>query len=114
MYTGDICRVAHVSREKPPRSQTSQLTAECIALGRRIKQLRAERSITQEELADRAGLFRTYMSRIERGSANPSLTMLHAIASAFEVPVAGLFELASKDIPSRVRSAAPTPSRGRT
>ena len=44
------------------------------ALGLRIKQLRAEYQLTQEELADRCGLFRTYMSRIESGLANPTLT----------------------------------------
>ena len=48
--------------------------------------------MTQEDLAHRCGLFRTYMSRIETGNANPTLTMIHAIATSLRVPVTTLFE----------------------
>jgi len=61
------------------------------ALGLRVKELRSEKSITQEELAERCGVFRTYMSRIESGLANPTLTVLYTLADAFEVPIADLF-----------------------
>jgi transcriptional regulator with XRE-family HTH domain len=92
---------------------TSQLTPECQALGRRIKELRVQAAITQEELADRAGLFRTYLSRIERGSANPTLSMLHALSAAFGIPVIELFAQPGKEIPRRVKPKSPQLSRGR-
>jgi len=47
--------------------------------------------MTQEDLAERCGLFRTYMSRIETGQANPTLTMIHALAVSLGVPVTHLF-----------------------
>jgi transcriptional regulator with XRE-family HTH domain len=73
------------------------------SLGLRIKELRAQQTLTQEELADRCGMFRTYMSRIESGLANPTLTMLHTLADALEVPIAELF-VAPTSKPVKVRS----------
>ncbi len=90
-----------------------QISPECLSLGRRVKELRAEREITQEELADRAGLFRTYLSRVERGTANPTLSMLHALAKALDVPVPELFSWPGTAFPSRVKPKVPSPSRGR-
>ena len=51
-------------------------------LGLRIKELRAEKGISQEELAERALIFRMYMSRIETGVgvANPTFTVLLDLA----------------------------------
>lgn len=86
-------------------------TTPAKALGRRIKQLRAQLGLTQEELAERCNIFRTYMSRIESGAANPTLTMLYTLADALEVRVPDLFEKAG-DVPLRVRSSNPS-SRGR-
>ena len=59
--------------------------------------------ITQEELADRCGMFRTYMSRIESGLANPTLTMLHALAKGLDVDIQELF--VQVQTPPPVRSA---------
>ncbi|OGB33746.1 MAG: hypothetical protein A3F78_03805 [Burkholderiales bacterium RIFCSPLOWO2_12_FULL_61_40] len=82
------------------------------AFGLRIKELRAQRSLTQEELAERTGMFRTYMSRIEAGLANPTLTMLYTLAGALEVEVVDLFVPATS-VPKRVHSINPI-SRGRS
>ena len=82
------------------------------ALGLRIKQLRAEYPLTQEELADRCGLFRTYMSRIESGLANPTLTVLHALAQGLEIDIGALLALPKAKPTAKVRSALPV-SRGR-
>lgn len=82
-------------------------------LGLRIKALRAERGLTQEELADRCGLFRTYMSRIESGQANPTLTMLHQIAKGFGLDVRELLVAPDGPVPARVVAAGPRLSRGR-
>lgn len=60
--------------------------------GMRVRQLRLAAGLTQEDLAHRCGLFRTYMSRIETGRANPTLTMVDALATSLKVPIASLFE----------------------
>ncbi len=60
--------------------------------GMRVRQLRLAAGLTQEDLAHRCGLFRTYMSRIETGRANPTLTMVDALATSLNVPIAALFE----------------------
>lgn len=82
------------------------------AFGARLKQLRVEQGHTQEEFADRVGLFRTYLSRLETGVANPTLDMIHALADALQVPVTTLFEPESHPAKKLVR-AAPRASRGR-
>jgi transcriptional regulator with XRE-family HTH domain len=48
--------------------------------------------ISQEELAVRAGLHRTYLSDVERGARNPSIKTIEKIAQALQVPVVKLFE----------------------
>jgi len=45
--------------------------------GERLKELRKERGISQEQLAFKADLHRTYISSIERGEQNISLTMFN-------------------------------------
>lgn len=62
-----------------------------LAFGQRIRALRTAAGMTQEDLAERCGLFRTYMSRIETGSANPTLTMIHALAQSLDTQVCDLF-----------------------
>jgi CheY-like chemotaxis protein len=47
--------------------------------------------ISQEELAGRAGLHRTYISDVERGARNVSLESIHRLAVALEVPLSVLF-----------------------
>lgn len=60
-------------------------------VGERVKTLRVANALTQEVLAERCGIFRTYLSRIESGSANPTLVVLVALAGALEVPPSELF-----------------------
>lgn len=62
------------------------------AVGNRIRDLRQKKGISQEGLADEAGMHRTYMWGIERGRRNPSLGHLTRIADALDVPLASLFE----------------------
>lgn len=79
-----------------------------VALGLRIKELRVARGMTQEQLADHAGFFRTYMSRVETGVANPSFDALLVLATALRVPPAALFESPDSSLPKAIR--APTAS----
>ncbi len=56
-----------------------------ITFGMHMRKLRLERKLTQEELADRAGMHFTYIGQIERGLRNPSLVNLHKLAKALKV-----------------------------
>src|SRR5580765_7721739 len=58
---------------------------------RAIKWWRNHLDISQEELADRAGLHRTYISDVERGARNLSLESIEKLALALELSVSGLF-----------------------
>jgi len=54
-------------------------------LGQKIKELRLKAGISQEKLAVRAKLHRTYMSDIERGERNVSVENIKKIADALDV-----------------------------
>jgi transcriptional regulator with XRE-family HTH domain len=54
--------------------------------------LRSESSLTQQALAEKCNIFRTYLSRIENGSANPTITVVSDLASVLNVEVAELFK----------------------
>jgi transcriptional regulator with XRE-family HTH domain len=62
------------------------------AFGRRIRDLRKARGLSQEELAERAGLHRTYVGGIERGERNPSLNNIGQIARALGVSIHDFFD----------------------
>ena len=55
--------------------------------GNRLRTLRTSRNLSQEQLADLAGLDRTYISGVERGKRNVSLLNIAKIARALEVPI---------------------------
>lgn len=59
--------------------------------GQRVKELRQATGLSQEAFADRCGFARSYMSRIERGGANPSLDAVQILADAIGVEVSRLF-----------------------
>lgn len=55
------------------------------AIGQRIRKIRKARGLSQEELAERAGISTTHMSHIETGNTKLSLSVLVDLASALEV-----------------------------
>jgi ribosome-binding protein aMBF1 (putative translation factor) len=59
--------------------------------GRRVRELRQELKLSQEELAHRAGMHWTYLGGIERGERNPALVNVGRLASALGVSLADLF-----------------------
>ena len=63
-------------------------------LGAAIKAERSALGISQEELAYRADLHRTYISDVERGARNPSIESIQKLASALKTSVSMLFEQA--------------------
>jgi transcriptional regulator with XRE-family HTH domain len=60
--------------------------------GQRVKQLRSAAGLSQEALADRAGLHRTYVGSLERGERNVGVLNIHALAAAMGVTPATLFK----------------------
>lgn len=58
----------------------------------RIKALRARRRLTQEHLAEKAGLSRTYLARLETGLQDPTLSTLEKLAKALRVKVSKLVD----------------------
>ena len=64
----------------------------CKKFGNRIRELRAMQGLSQEVLAQKAGLHRTYIGGIERGERNVSLENIQKLASALNYTMAQLFE----------------------
>jgi transcriptional regulator with XRE-family HTH domain len=60
--------------------------------GQRLKILRKDRGVTQEDLAFKIGVDRSYMGFIERGEKNPTLKNLAKIAKAFKISLSELFK----------------------
>ncbi|BDI16153.1 hypothetical protein ANSO36C_19550 [Nostoc cf. commune SO-36] len=59
--------------------------------GKAIRRRRREMDLSQEELAERAQLHRTYISSIERGQRNPSLENIEKLAKALNISISALF-----------------------
>jgi transcriptional regulator with XRE-family HTH domain len=76
------------------------------AFGETIREMRKQRGISQESLALMCGLDRTYISGIERGTRNPSLTNILRIAAALDTSAAMLFVDVQADM-GRVGGRAP-------
>lgn len=63
-----------------------------LHLGKRVRHFRTIAGLSQEELAFRAGMKRSYLSDLERGTRNPTVQALGRIAAALGVPPARLLE----------------------
>ena len=79
-------RVVGFTRETPTLEQ--RLTA----MGRNIRDARSSRKMTQQQLADQAGLDRTYISLVEHGKQNITISAIVNIAEALDIPVNQLID----------------------
>ena len=61
-------------------------------VGQRIARLREQRGITQEALADKAGIHRVSLANIERGAKQPTLDSLERLAKALRVSLLDLLK----------------------
>lgn len=59
--------------------------------GDKVKQLRLTRGLSQEGLANEAGLDRTYIPGIEKGERNVSITVIEKLAIALKVDISEFF-----------------------
>ncbi len=55
--------------------------------GNHLRELRRQKGISQEQLAEMAGLHRTYLGGVERGERNPTLLSLTKIAQGMKIPL---------------------------
>ena len=69
-----------------------------IRFGTAVKRLRHQLGISQERLAERAGLDRTYICHVERGGRNVSLSTIDKLARALEVSITTLLSPASEAV----------------
>ncbi|MDO8679081.1 MAG: helix-turn-helix transcriptional regulator [Acidobacteriota bacterium] len=62
-----------------------------VAIGRRVRELRTQRSVSQEELAARAGLHRNYVGSVERGERDIGITAAAKLAAGLGLSLAEFF-----------------------
>jgi transcriptional regulator with XRE-family HTH domain len=62
-----------------------------MIIGRRLRQLREKKGLTQGLIEQRSGLLKCYVSRVENGHTVPSLGTLERFAAALEIPVHEIF-----------------------
>ena len=68
-----------------------------MKLGEKVKQLRKNKGISQEELAVMLKINRNYLSRIETGKSEPTSTILKHIAEIFKIDLNSLLEIKSDE-----------------
>ena len=76
-----------------PRSPSSSLQR---AFGQAVRERRKELALSQEELAERADLHRTYVSQVERGLKSPSLNTVEHLAKVLGLRPSELVRAAEK------------------
>lgn len=59
---------------------------------KKLKAFRVQKGLSQEELADIAGLHRTYVGSVERGERNISIDNIERLASALKIPIQDLLK----------------------
>ena len=63
-----------------------------VRLGQNIRRLREAKGWSQEDYADRAGIHRTYVSEIERGKRNPTISVVARLAAPLDVAAGKLLD----------------------
>jgi transcriptional regulator with XRE-family HTH domain len=72
-------------------------------IGRRIKEARQAKGLSQEALSDKIGMSAKYLSSVERGKENPTLDTLIKLADALEVETSELFNYQHRRSPEELR-----------
>jgi DNA-binding XRE family transcriptional regulator len=85
-----VLKMNQAAKKSKAANPETELLSE---LGDVVRKRRLALDLSQEELASRAGVHRTYLSDIERGARNITITVLARLADALEVKVSRLFRL---------------------
>ncbi|MDP3951934.1 helix-turn-helix domain-containing protein [Microbacterium sp.] len=97
---------------EPDSASNHEPSRAAQAIGRRIKELRTQQQLSLSELAERAGVSKSYLSTVESGTGRrPGVAVLHKVAVALGVTLADLLERTIKaapttDIPDSLRTFA--------
>lgn len=78
-------------------AKTSPLSS---AFGKAVKQTRLSKGWTQDDLAEKSGLDRSYISRIERGLKNPSLSVVWDLANYLDISLFTLLTTTLQFLPT--------------
>ena len=80
--------------------------------GKHLRSLRTKAGLSQEELADRAGIHVTYLSGVERGLRNPSIRNVRRLARAMGVPTRELFSFEETPVEGDNQPSTPSNNAG--
>ena len=69
-----------------------------VAFGKALRRLRITKNLTQEQLGLEAGLRRTFISSLELGQKQPSITTIQKLAVVLEISMSKLFQQVEKDM----------------
>tara|TARA_R110002074_G_C12148358_1_gene629926 strand:- start:253 stop:486 length:234 start_codon:yes stop_codon:yes gene_type:complete len=69
-----------------------------ITFGEKVREIRKKKGLSQEELAHKANLHRTYIGMIERGEKNITLINIEKIANALDIDIKELLAINDKNI----------------
>ena len=81
-----------------------------VRLAANIRQLRESRGLTQEQMAKLSAVPRATWGHLESGSANPTLSVLHKVALALQVPLEELTSAPRAATASRARTSCTPPT----
>ncbi len=81
-------------------------------LARNIRELRAARGLTQQQIAKLSGLPRATWANLESSGANPTLAVLHRVALALQVPLEELVAAPRADVKHYAKGTLPVRTRG--
>lgn len=86
-----VCNGLMPSLSNMSEKQIKKLKDEfSIHVGKQVRKVRESKGMTQEQLSERAGFYRTYVGHIENGTYSPSLFTIWRIAKALGVKVESL------------------------
>lgn len=74
-----------------------------ILLGKRVREIRIKRSISQEKLSELSGISSRHISEMERGESNPSYQVLNKIARSLDIDLIELFDFGHQKEPDELR-----------
>ena len=83
-------RVLHEAEASYPYSRGRVSVKRPLEIGKKIRQIRETKGLTQDQLARAAGLLRPNLARVEAGKHRPTMDTLEKLAAALKVPVVDL------------------------
>ena len=83
-------RVSSIGTRTGSVQRGAKLADILVAFGERLRKIRKRKGLSQEKLAELAGLHRTYVSSIERGERNISLENIKRLAQALDAKLRDL------------------------